>query len=84
MLNADMIPTRMGYVVRCSKTADIFRENRTYIEEKGQWVPLEDMTPTTIMDLKDSYVEENQTENRIQYGKVHFSMNLGDYQKPIY
>ncbi len=84
MLNADMIPTRMGYVVRRSKTEAIFRKNRTYIEENGQWVPLEDMTPSTMMDLKDSYVEENQTEKRIHYGKVHFSMNLGDYQKPIY
>jgi hypothetical protein len=83
MLNIDMIPTRLGYVARCSSTEAIFRDAQTFIMENGNWVPLEDMTLETMNSLKESYVEENQTERRVQYGKVHFSMNRGDYQKPI-
>ena len=84
MLNIDMIPTRLGYVARCSSTEAIFRDAQTFIMENGNWVPLEDMTIETMNSLKESYVEENQTERRVQYGKVHFSMNRGDYQKPIH
>ncbi|MEY3442955.1 MAG: hypothetical protein RLZZ519_1236, partial [Bacteroidota bacterium] len=84
MLNIDMIPTRLGYVARSSSTEAIFRDAQTFILENGKWVPLEEMTPETMNSLKESYVEEKQTERRIQYGKVHFSMNRGDYQKPIH
>ncbi|MFK7905271.1 MAG: hypothetical protein AB8B69_09110 [Chitinophagales bacterium] len=84
MLNIDRIPTRMGYVVRCSKTEALFVENQTYIKENGGLIKLEEMTQKTMSDLRNSYYEENKTKNIVEYGKVHFSMNLGDYQKPIY
>ena len=83
MLNIDMIPTRMGYVVRSSKAEALFKNNQTYLKENGELIKLEDMKDESMKDLKDSYYEENRTENIIKYGKVHFSMNMGDYQKPI-
>lgn len=84
MLNVDRIPIRMGYVVRCSKTESLFMDDQTYIKENGALIKLEEITPETRTDLRNSYYEENKTENMVEYGKVHFSMNKGDYQKPIY
>ncbi len=84
MLNIDKIPTRMGYVVRCSNTEALFMNEQAYIKENGTFIKLEEMTQETMASLKNSYMEENKTENRVQYDKIHFSMNLGDYQKPIY
>ena len=84
MLNIDMIPTRMGYVARSSKAEALFMDNQTYLKEDGALIKLEDMREESMKDLRDSYYEENKTENLVEYGKVHFSMNLGDYQKPIH
>ncbi len=84
MLSIDKIPTRLGYVVRCSNTEAVFKNEHTYINENGVLIKLEEMTEATMSNLKGTYREENLTENRVQYGKIHFSMNKGDYQKPIY
>lgn len=84
MLNIDMIPIRMGYVARSSKAEALFMDNQTYLKESGELVKLEDMNEDSRINLKDAYYEENKTKNIVEYGKVHFSMNLGDYQKPIY
>lgn len=84
MLNIDMIPTRMGYVVRSSKAEALFMNNQTYLKEGDELVKLEEMSEASMMNLKDSYYKENKTENIVNYGKVDFSMNQGDYQKPIY
>ncbi|MGN7820474.1 hypothetical protein ACTJJB_10085 [Chitinophaga sp. 22536] len=83
MLNADMIPTRMGYVVRCSNLEAQHVNNQTYIKDKGSFIPLEKMTAATQEDLRSAYREENQSEKIMAYGTVHFSMNAGDYEKPI-
>lgn len=83
MLNIDKIPTRMGYVARCSKAEAIFVNGQTYLKENGEFIKLEEVTPDTLTDLKDTYREENATEKKVKYGKVYFSMNWGDYQKPI-
>lgn len=84
MLNIDMIPTRMGYVTRSSKAEALFMDNQTYLKESGELIALAQMNEDSRIGLKDSYYEENKTENTVEYGKVHFSMNLGDYQKPIH
>lgn len=84
LLNIERIPTRMGYVVRCSKTEALFINNQTYIKENGALIKLEQMTKETLANLRNTYFEENRTENTVEYGKVHFSMNSGDYLKPIY
>ncbi|HAS39207.1 MAG TPA: hypothetical protein DCS93_01950 [Microscillaceae bacterium] len=84
LLNVDRIPTRMGYVVRCSKTEALFIDDQAYIKENEELVRLEPMTHETLGDLRTSYFKENTTKDQVEYGKVHFSMNSGDYLKPIY
>ncbi len=84
MLNADRIPTRMGYVVRCSNLEVQHINDQTYIKENGNFVKLEKMTLETQEELRDFYYEENRTEKIVEYGKIHFSMNAGDYEKPIF
>ena len=84
MLDAGRMPTRLGYVVRCSNLEAQYRNDETYINDNGNFIKLEEMTTETQEGLKNSYREENQTEEMITYGKIHFSMNAGDYEKPIY
>jgi hypothetical protein len=84
MLNAERMPTRLGYVVRCSNLEAQYMNEQTYIKDNGTFIKLEEMTAETQEGLKNSYREENQTEEMITYGKIHFSMNAGDYEKPIY
>lgn len=84
VLGADIIPTRLGYVVRCSNLEAQYMDEQAYIKENGELIKLELMTEDAQFDLKGSYYEENISEKSIQYGKVHFSMNAGDYEKPIY
>ncbi|WP_445721938.1 hypothetical protein [Flavobacterium sp.] len=84
VLNVDQIPIRMGYVIRCSNLEAVYMNNQTYIKENGKLIQLESMTSETMENLRNSYYEENKTEKKVDYGKVHFSMNSGDYEKPIY
>jgi hypothetical protein len=83
-LNVDRIPIRMGYVVRCSNLEALHTNNQTYIKDNGRLIKLEKMNLELQEDLRNSYYKENVSEDVIEYGKVHFSMNLGDYEKPIY
>lgn len=83
MLNIDRIPIRMGYVIRCSNMEAVYMNEQTYIKENDKLIKLEAMTNKSMEDLRESYYEENKTEKVVEYGKVHFSMNLGDYEKPI-
>lgn len=84
MLNTDKMPTRMGYVVRCSNLEAVYKDNQTYIKEDGELLKLEPMTEETMNDLRSSYLKENKTEEIVKYKKIRFSMNSGDYKKPIY
>ena len=84
LLNIDRTPTRLGYVARCSNAEAVYMNEQTFIVENGALIKLEEMTEEMMSDLKSTYKEENQTASRIKYDKVHFSMNKGDYQKPIY
>lgn len=84
VLNVDKIPIRMGYVVRCSNVKALYTNNQTYIKENDKLIKLEKMNPKLQENLRNSYYKENTSEEVIEYGKVHFSMNLGDYEKPIY
>lgn len=84
VLGVDQIPVRMGYVVRCSNLEAMHSEDQTYIKENGQYIKLEKMTPELQEELRNSYYEENVSEKLMEYGKIHFSMNSGDYEKPIF
>lgn len=84
VLNVDKIPVRMGYVARCSNLEAVHMNGQTYIKENGELIKLEEMTSETMVDLRNSYYEENMYEKKVEYGKIHFSMNSGDYEKPIF
>ena len=84
VLNIDKIPIRMGYVIRCSNLEAVYEDNQTFIKEYGNLIKLERMDNDDMENLRDSYYRENKTEEKVDYGKIHFSMNSGDYEKPIY
>lgn len=84
VLDIDKIPTRMGYVVRCSNLEAIYMNDQTYIKEDDSLFQLENMTSEMLEDLRNSYYQENTTKSIIDYGRIHFSMNSGDYERPIY
>jgi len=83
VLNIDRIPIRMGYVIRCSNLEAIYKDNQTYIKDDNNFIKLEQMDNINMEELRDSYYEENKSEKVVKYGKIHFSMNSGDYEKPI-
>ena len=83
MLNAEMLPTRLGYVVRCSKTEAVHERGSTFLRIDGQLVPMEPPTPEGMIALRELYTEENSSDAVIDYGdKFRFSMNEGDYLAP--
>lgn len=84
-LEAARLPTRLGYVVRCSKTEAVHEGGRTFLLRDGARVELEEPTREGMMELRRLYAEENKTSAHIDYGDgFRFSMNAGDYQAPIY
>jgi len=83
-LPADQVPTRLGYVIRCSKTQALYENHQTYIkDDDGKYVPMKAITEENKKKLQDLYYEENVTDNKIDYGFIDFSMNDGDYKKPM-
>jgi hypothetical protein len=79
----EKIPTRMGYVVRCSKTKAVYEEDQTsIIEENGNRTPLHKMTEDERTRLKALYATENSSTDIVIYDKFFSSMNEGDYMKP--
>jgi hypothetical protein len=83
ILDVDQIPTRLGYVVRCSKTRAIYQAGQTHILTPTGLQPLVRPTKAQLEELRARYLEENLTSNVIQYPEeLYFSMNDGDYQAP--
>jgi hypothetical protein len=82
VLPTDYLPTRMGYVVRCSKTRAIFRDGQTYIDEGSELVKMRAITDD-VKELRALYLEENKASTTVDYGNIHCSMNDGDYMRPI-
>ena len=77
-------PTRMGYVVRCSKTRAVFKDGAIFIQRDGKEdVKLEEPTKENVNELKRLYQAENATTNHIEYKDIFFSLNEGDYRRPI-
>ncbi|GAA2405043.1 hypothetical protein GCM10010191_11010 [Actinomadura vinacea] len=83
MLDAEVLPTRLGYVVRCSSAEAVHKNGQTFLKVDGDLVELEPPTPAGVNELRRLYVEENKTSSFIDYGdKFLFSMNTGDYVAP--
>lgn len=77
------LPTRLGYVIRCSKTEAIHKNNATYIIDGKCQVKLEYPDIEKVKKLKDLYYTENTTNIVMDYSKIYFSLNSGDYKCPI-
>lgn len=83
MLDAEQLPTRLGYVVRCSNAEAVHKGGRTFLKTAGDLVELEQPTPEGMEKLRGLYAEENRTSSFIDYGDdILFSMNAGDYDAP--
>lgn len=80
----DDIPTRMGYVIRSSKTDAIFKDDCTYICDNNVYTKIKEADDDGVKQLKETYYKENSTDEMIHYDKFNFSLNKGDYQKPIF
>lgn len=83
MLDAGMLPTRLGYVVRCSNAEAVHKSGQTYLKIGDDLVELEPPTSEGMDELRRLYAEENKTSSFIDYGDgILFSMNTGDYDAP--
>ena len=84
-LDAENLPTRLGYVVRCSSAEAVHKYGKTCLKIEGSEVELEQPTAEGMDELRQLYAEENRSENFIDYGnRFLFSMNTGDYKPPRY
>ncbi|MGW4806471.1 hypothetical protein [Kitasatospora sp. NPDC004272] len=82
-LPAELLPTRLGYVVRCSNAEAVHREGRTFLKTGHGPVALEAPTQGGMDELRRSYAEENRSTSVVDYGgQPPFSMNEGDYRAP--
>lgn len=81
-LDPTMLPTRLGYVVRCSATDAVFKDGHTFLKMDGELAKLDPPTEEDIAKLRQRYAEENLTDSIMDYGNVLFSMNRGDYTRP--
>lgn len=82
-LDAELLPTRLGYVVRCSKTEAVHKNGDTFLEKDGTLVKLQPPTLEGMSALRRLYAEENGSQAFIDYGdELLFSMNSGDYVAP--
>lgn len=84
-LPTEKIPTRLGYVIRCSKREVIYDglKSRTYIIEDDIKRELIEPTVEDIANLKEAYFHENMYDKIMNYDDFYFSLNKGDYMKPI-
>lgn len=84
VLPVERIPTRLGYVARCSCTEAVSAAGVPYIVgEGGELVP---MVPPTAEDraaLRELYRLQNITSEEISYLPMNWSLNEGDYIPPL-
>jgi len=78
-LPVERVPTRLGYVIRCSNVKAVSRNGQTFVDVR----PLVQPTFEQVVDLKRLYKEENCSIDEVEYGRIDFSMNTGDYLPPM-
>jgi len=85
-LDAHMLPTRMGYVVRCSATEVVHKDEQTWFKlPGGSLAKLKTPTAEGLDHLRELYAQENSRDDVVdylKYGPLRFSMNKGDYMRP--
>lgn len=84
-LPPEIIPTRLEYIIRCSNREVIYNESngKTYIIEDDMLKELVEPTLEDISKLKELYFHENVYDKIMDYSDFYFSLNKGDYMKPI-
>ena len=84
MLDAsESLPTRLGYVVRCSSTPAVHVDDQTWLARPEPRVPLGPPTDEGVAELRTLYRLENQSTEWVDYGdRFSFSLNSGDYDAP--
>jgi len=82
-LPVKFLPTRMGYVIRCSNTDAVFKDGQTFIVKDDVRVKLEPPTEADVKELKELYLIENRGADMVFYEGINFSLNEGDYTQPI-
>eukprot|EP01063_Lacrimia_lanifica_P001045 TRINITY_DN10491_c0_g2_i1.p1 TRINITY_DN10491_c0_g2~~TRINITY_DN10491_c0_g2_i1.p1 ORF type:complete len:727 (+),score=203.34 TRINITY_DN10491_c0_g2_i1:80-2182(+) len=84
-IDVEHMPTRLGYVVRCSNTEAVHQNGTTYLKRAGGLAALQPATDEGLAALRAAYAQENATEAYPDYGdRFTFSMNDGDYAAPEY
>ncbi|MFF2073512.1 hypothetical protein ACFVXG_02010 [Kitasatospora sp. NPDC058162] len=82
-LDAGLLPTRLGYVVRCSNAEAVHKDGHTFLKVSEDLVKLEPPTEEGVDELRGLYAEENRSSSFVDYGDgILFSMNAGDYRAP--
>lgn len=80
-LPLDHLPTRLGYVTRCSNVIAVHQDGHTYLTDGTKLRP---PTDEEREHLKGLYYRENTTDEVIQYGELTYSLNDGDFMQPLY
>lgn len=84
LLDAKDVPTRLGYVIRCSKQQAQHADGVTYLTNpEGKEVPLRMATDEDTANLKKLYMEENINPVKPNYGFIDFTLNQGDLMAPV-
>lgn len=83
ILPVNKIPTRMGYVIRCSNAEAVHREKVTYLKRENDLVKLRSYDDNDMTELKKLYSEENREDKQMVYPEINFSLNNGDYKEPM-
>jgi len=83
-LDVKHLPTRLGYVIRCSGKEAIHKNNKTYLLDNDNLIELVEPYDEGVARLKDLYLRENLYADPIEYNGFNFSLNKGDYMKPNY
>ncbi len=94
VLPTTKIPTRLGYVIRCSNTLAAWKDGETHLllsqpeQKEGKeakstgLIPLVPATVESTNRLRNLYYLENTKTERVDYGLIDFSLNRGDYLPP--
>lgn len=81
-VESSMMPTRLGYVVRCSSTPAVYKNGKTHILKGDTYEELQQPSVEDVLLLKAKYAKENITADIVDYLHVNFSLNQGDYICP--
>lgn len=83
VLPVHLLPTRLGYVMRCSNQAALHKDGTTYlVGHDGALTAMTPATPEDVAAIKAAYLQENKTTDVMHYPPFTCSLNQGDYTEP--